>query len=421
MRKVLFSVEFVCVFGSLFVWLDVCQHDNSSTVRNIITKFSGHHPTIKRADKFENCKKGCMGGDIIPLCTADMMQLSSGVAAAVCTEFATSWRHFWHVWTHLPTVGGVSEPIGSRRELVANCVHTADATQLDSCVASVSALGISVSDVLLSTNNKPCWCVLCVETGCLWRAITLFISLLTRERLHRWPRRSDDSTRASRTKTDFSMSRTHRRRRSVAANIDVRCCGGGRLVCVEYCKWHMRWWPDVPWYRHVSRVLLLVAFCMVYIAYYDYGDVAAIVRESPRVSVSGSRKRKCVAVVISQDFGNLDCLSMEIPKFLEPMSTLHFYNHNFVCVGELVSSSLTLKSYSRKKMPRFATVCTRKWEIVGQSWGICVVWSHCLFRCLASGAMFVCWYVELLWCYISNRFKTVILCSCTLSDVVVLV
>ena len=26
------------------------------------------------------------------------------------------------------------EAVGSRRELVANCVHTADATQLDSCV-----------------------------------------------------------------------------------------------------------------------------------------------------------------------------------------------------------------------------------------------------------------------------------------------
>ena len=32
------------------------------------------------------------------------------------------------------------ESVGSRRELVANCVHTADATQLDSCIASASAV-----------------------------------------------------------------------------------------------------------------------------------------------------------------------------------------------------------------------------------------------------------------------------------------
>jgi len=32
------------------------------------------------------------------------------------------------------------ESVGSRRELVANCVHTADATQLDSFVASALAV-----------------------------------------------------------------------------------------------------------------------------------------------------------------------------------------------------------------------------------------------------------------------------------------
>ena len=31
-------------------------------------------------------------------------------------------------------VGGVNAPVGSRRELVVNCVHTADATRLDSRV-----------------------------------------------------------------------------------------------------------------------------------------------------------------------------------------------------------------------------------------------------------------------------------------------
>ena len=35
-----------------------------------------------------------------------------------------------------------TESVGSRRELVANCVHTAHATQLDSCVASTSAVCI---------------------------------------------------------------------------------------------------------------------------------------------------------------------------------------------------------------------------------------------------------------------------------------
>jgi len=34
----------------------------------------------------------------------------------------------------------VTESVGSRRELVENCVHTADATQLDSFVASASAV-----------------------------------------------------------------------------------------------------------------------------------------------------------------------------------------------------------------------------------------------------------------------------------------
>jgi len=35
-----------------------------------------------------------------------------------------------------------TESVGSRRELVANCVYTYDATQLDSCVATASAVCI---------------------------------------------------------------------------------------------------------------------------------------------------------------------------------------------------------------------------------------------------------------------------------------
>jgi len=49
-RVVLFSVVSVCLVVCLFV----SQHDNSWTVRDIITKFSRHHSTVKRADKFEN-------------------------------------------------------------------------------------------------------------------------------------------------------------------------------------------------------------------------------------------------------------------------------------------------------------------------------------------------------------------------------
>ena len=37
-----------------------------------------------------------------------------------------------------------TESVGSRRELVANCVHTADVTQLDSFVASASAMCIGL-------------------------------------------------------------------------------------------------------------------------------------------------------------------------------------------------------------------------------------------------------------------------------------
>jgi len=39
-----------------------------------------------------------------------------------------------------------TESVGSRRELVANCVHNADATQLDSFVASASAVCIGHYD-----------------------------------------------------------------------------------------------------------------------------------------------------------------------------------------------------------------------------------------------------------------------------------
>jgi len=48
---------------------------------------------------------------------------------------STSLNKFSNSEVELRRVGGVNKPVGSRRKLVANCVHTADAdaTELDSC------------------------------------------------------------------------------------------------------------------------------------------------------------------------------------------------------------------------------------------------------------------------------------------------
>ena len=48
-RVALFSVESICDFVCLFV----CQHGNSWTATDVITKFAENHPMFKRADKFE--------------------------------------------------------------------------------------------------------------------------------------------------------------------------------------------------------------------------------------------------------------------------------------------------------------------------------------------------------------------------------
>jgi len=58
----------------------------------------------------------------------------------VCMEFATivgatvstSLNKFANSEVELRGVGSVNAPVGSRRELVVDSVHTADATQLDS-------------------------------------------------------------------------------------------------------------------------------------------------------------------------------------------------------------------------------------------------------------------------------------------------
>ena len=39
---------------TLFVCLFVCQQDNSSTIRDISTKLSGHHTMVQRVNKFKN-------------------------------------------------------------------------------------------------------------------------------------------------------------------------------------------------------------------------------------------------------------------------------------------------------------------------------------------------------------------------------
>ena len=42
--------------------LFVCQSDNSETVRDIITKFSGHYPVlVEEVDRFENDNIGVHG------------------------------------------------------------------------------------------------------------------------------------------------------------------------------------------------------------------------------------------------------------------------------------------------------------------------------------------------------------------------
>jgi len=58
-RAVLFSAVSVCVFVCC---LSGCQHvDNSCSVRVIVTEFSGRHPVVERADKFENDYIGVRG------------------------------------------------------------------------------------------------------------------------------------------------------------------------------------------------------------------------------------------------------------------------------------------------------------------------------------------------------------------------
>ena len=55
---IIFSSVCLCVCLSVCLFfrsLFVCQHDDSWTVRDIITKCSGHHHMVERAGKFKNC------------------------------------------------------------------------------------------------------------------------------------------------------------------------------------------------------------------------------------------------------------------------------------------------------------------------------------------------------------------------------
>jgi len=49
----------VCLW--LFVRMSVCQHGNSQTVRDMITKFSGHRSRFQREARFENGYIGVRG------------------------------------------------------------------------------------------------------------------------------------------------------------------------------------------------------------------------------------------------------------------------------------------------------------------------------------------------------------------------
>jgi len=91
---VLFSVVSVCVW-----LLFVCQHDNAWTVRDI-TKFSGHHRMVERADKFEN---GYIGGawavaDLTAVFVVVITRPPLAVARASRAACSPDGRQAWSIW-----------------------------------------------------------------------------------------------------------------------------------------------------------------------------------------------------------------------------------------------------------------------------------------------------------------------------------
>jgi len=80
-------------------------------------------------------------------------------------DIATSWQvstilnKFANSEVELRRVGGVNAPVGSRRELVANSVHTADAdaTQRDGDNCTRCVLRFNIIGIVSSTVTKnPC-------------------------------------------------------------------------------------------------------------------------------------------------------------------------------------------------------------------------------------------------------------------------
>ena len=55
------AVRMYCFQQCPFVTFYVSQYDKSRTVRDIVTKFSGHHAVVIREAKFKNCYIGICG------------------------------------------------------------------------------------------------------------------------------------------------------------------------------------------------------------------------------------------------------------------------------------------------------------------------------------------------------------------------
>jgi len=199
------------VFSSvcLVVCLSVYQHDNSWTVRDIITKFSGHHPMVGRADKFENGYTGVYGWWVdvsgvlayawctLPTPTRLSYRVksrrrrrrrcvrNSQLAHDDCRRIrSTIWnldiaiwlRQFWSIT--FSTMTSLCRQLSPTAQEIVNWVttadgwvHTSDTTQLDSWVASAPLGGVyralcCVHFVSLTNNNLH---ISCTSTVFGWR------------------------------------------------------------------------------------------------------------------------------------------------------------------------------------------------------------------------------------------------------------
>ena len=85
----------------------------------------------------------------IIFCAVELLRLvtSDDIMASLSKKLSISIKIYLTAMESIWSVSKLStESVGSRRELVANCVHTADAdaTQRDSCVASASRVCIGL-------------------------------------------------------------------------------------------------------------------------------------------------------------------------------------------------------------------------------------------------------------------------------------